>query len=76
MAQSVLKLSHHENADDNDNNNDDNNDDDTHPGCIIVHIGRYSVADKSNNNNNNNNNNTNNNNVFSSYAPDGTIQKE
>jgi len=33
IAQSVLKLSHRENADDNDNDNDDDNDDDdTHPG--------------------------------------------
>ena len=31
IAQSVLKLSHCENADDNDND-DDNDDDDTHPG--------------------------------------------
>ena len=47
IAQSVLKLSHRENADDNDNDNDDDNDDDdTHPGWIIVRVGRYSVADK------------------------------
>ena len=33
IAQSVLELSHRENADDNDNDNDDDNDDDdTHPG--------------------------------------------
>ena len=36
IAQSVLELSHRENADDDDdddnNNNDDDNDDDTHPG--------------------------------------------
>ena len=43
IAQSVLELSHRENADDNDN---DDNDDDTHPGWIIVRVGRYSVADK------------------------------
>ena len=42
IAQSVLKLSHRENADD----NDDNDDDDTHLGWIIVRVGRYSVADK------------------------------
>ena len=42
IAQSVLELSHRENADDND---DDNDDDDTHPGWIIVRVGRYSVAD-------------------------------
>ena len=41
IAQSVLKLSHRENADD----NDDDNDDDTHAGWIIVRVGRYSVAD-------------------------------
>ena len=47
IAQSVLELSHCENADDdNDNNDDDDNDDDTHPGWIIVRVGRYSVADK------------------------------
>ena len=47
IAQSVLKLSHCENADDNDDNDDDNNDDDNpHPGGIIVRVGRYSVADK------------------------------
>ena len=47
IAQSVLKLSHRENADDNDNDNDDDNDDDdTHPGWIIVRVGMYSVADK------------------------------
>ena len=45
IAQSVLKLSHRENADD-DDNNDDDNDDDTHPGWIIVRVGMYSVADK------------------------------
>ena len=44
IAQSVLKLSHRENADDNDDNDDD--DDDTHPGWIIVRVGMYSVADK------------------------------
>ena len=43
IAQSVLELSHRENADDDDNDNDD---DDTHPGWIIVRVGRYSVADK------------------------------
>ena len=35
IAQSVLELSHRENADDNDNDDDDdddNDDDDTHPG--------------------------------------------
>ena len=31
---------------DNDNDNDDDDDDDTHPGWIIVRVGRYSVADK------------------------------
>ena len=47
IAQSVLELSHRENADDNDDNdNDDNDDDDTHPGWIIVRVGMYSVADK------------------------------
>ena len=44
IAQSVLELSHCENADNNDNNN--NNDNDTHPGWIIVRVGRYSIADK------------------------------
>ena len=44
IAQSVLKLSHRENADN--DNDDDNDDDDTHPGWIIVHDGNYSVADK------------------------------
>ena len=47
IAQSVLELSHRENADD-DNNDNDDNDDDTHPGWIIVRVGRYSVADKKN----------------------------
>ena len=42
IAQSVLKLSHRENAD----NDNDNDDDDTHPGWIIVRVGMYSVADK------------------------------
>ena len=48
IAQSVLELSHRENADDDDNDNDDNDndDDDTNPGWIIVRVGRYSVADK------------------------------
>ena len=47
IAQSVLELSHCENADDDDNNDDNNNDDDdTHPGWIIVRVGMYSVADK------------------------------
>ncbi len=41
IAQSVLELSHRENAD----NNDDDNDDNTHRGWIIVRVGRYSVAD-------------------------------
>ena len=44
IAQSVLELSHRENADD-DDDDDDNDDDDTNPGWIIVRIGRYSVAD-------------------------------
>ena len=44
IAQSVLELSHCENADEDDNDND--NDDDTHPGWIIVRVGMYSVADK------------------------------
>ena len=49
IAQSVLELSHRENADDDNNDNDDDNDDDdTHPGWIIVRVGRYSVADKNN----------------------------
>ena len=39
IAQSVLELSHCENA-------DNDNDNDTHPGWIIVRVGRYSVADK------------------------------
>ena len=43
IAQSVLELSHRENADDDDNDNDN---DDTHPGWIIVRDGKYSVADK------------------------------
>ena len=43
IAQSVLKLSHCENADNDDNDNDD---DDTHPGWIIVRVGMYSIADK------------------------------
>ena len=47
IAQSVLELSHRENADDNDNDDNDNDDDDdTHPGWIIVRDGKYSVADK------------------------------
>ena len=47
IAQSVLELSHCENADDNDNDDNDNdNDDDTHPGWIIVRDRKYSVADK------------------------------
>ena len=46
IAQSVLELSHRENAD---NNNDDNDDDDTHPSWIIVRVGMYSVADKKGN---------------------------
>ena len=46
IAQSVLKLSHRENADN--DNDDDNDDDDTHPGWIIVRVGMYSVADKKN----------------------------
>ena len=46
IAQSVLELSHRENADDNDDDNDNDDDDDTHPGWIIVRVGRYSVADK------------------------------
>ena len=46
IAQSVLELSHRENADDDNNDNDDDNDDDTHPGWIIVRDGKYSVADK------------------------------
>ena len=45
IAQSVLELSHCENADDDDNDND-NDDDDTHPGWIMVRVGMYSVADK------------------------------
>ena len=40
IAQSVLMLSHCENADDDDDNND------THPGWIIVCDGKYSVTDK------------------------------
>ena len=41
IAQSVLKLSHRENADD-----DDDNDEDTHPGLIIfiVRIGMYVLS--------------------------------
>ena len=49
IAQSVLELSHRENADDNDNDDNDNDnddDDDTHPGWIIVRDGNDSVADK------------------------------
>ena len=46
IAQSVLELSHRENADDNDDDNDNDDDDDTHPGWIIVRDGKYSVADK------------------------------
>ena len=42
IAQSVLELSHRENAD----NDNDNDDDDTLPGWIIVRVGMYSVADK------------------------------
>ena len=49
IAQSVLELSHRENADDDDNDDNDNDDDDTHPGWIIVRVGRYSVADKNEN---------------------------
>ena len=49
IAQSVLELSHRENADDNDNDDDNDDDDDTHPGWIIVRDGKYSVADKKNN---------------------------
>ena len=46
IAQSVLELSHRENADDDDDNDDNNdNDDDTHQGWIIVRDGKYSVAD-------------------------------
>ena len=44
IAQSVLELSHRENADNDNSDNDD--DDDTHPGWIIVRDGKYSVADK------------------------------
>ena len=47
IAQSVLKLSHRENADN--DNDDDNDDNDTHPGWIIVRDGKYSVADNNNN---------------------------
>ena len=48
IAQSVLELSHSENADDDDDDDDDddNDDDDTHLGWIIVRDGKYSVADK------------------------------
>ena len=45
IAQSILELSHRENADDNDDDNDNDDDDDTHPGWIIVRVGMYSVAD-------------------------------
>ena len=49
IAQSVLELSHCENADDDDDNDDNDNDnddnDDTNPGWIIVRDGKYSVAD-------------------------------
>ena len=47
IAQSVLELSHRENADNNDDDNDDN--DDTHQGWIVVRDGMYSVADKNQN---------------------------
>ena len=46
IAQSVLELSHRENADDDNDDDNDNDDDDTHPGWIIVRDGKYSVADK------------------------------
>ena len=46
IAQSVLELSHRENADDDNDNDDNNDDDDTHQGWIIVRDGKYSVADK------------------------------
>ena len=46
IVQSVLELSHRENADDDNNDDDDDDNDDTHPGWIIVRDGKYSVADK------------------------------
>ena len=46
ITQSVLELSHRENADNDNNNDDDDDNDDTHPGWIIVCVGMYSVADK------------------------------
>ena len=44
IAQSVLELSHCENADDNDDDDDNNDDDDdTHPGWISTFYKKYKV---------------------------------